>query len=884
MMEFGGWEMPLAYPPGILEEHLSTLRYGAIFDISHMGRFRIAGRDAVPFLQMLLTNNVLALAPGMAQYTLLANETGGAVDDAYLYRLQDGEGWGTSGYLLVVNAANRQKDWEWLQDHRRKYADLVLEDQTEEIAMIALQGPRSKSVLIKVLREGRKGLPEPWRNHLRLSWVEGCPIVLCRTGYTGEPICFEMFLPRERVREVWEKIIAVGEEEGIVPAGLGARDTLRLEAGLPLYGRELGLDREGKEIPVLAVPSCRAAVSFSPLKGDFVGREALKAQWEELRSRMQGDGYLPLAPTLLYRKVMPMAILDRGVARSEAEVWSNGTLLGYVTSGTMVPFWRFTEEGVLSHPSRERGMRAIALAYLDWCLKPGQEVEVRQRGKSLRGLLVKRHLAREAPPFARPILAVSPIPQLKDRHHRGEGGLQRAAARLWERTLANTRWRQSAAINLIPSEQTPSPLVRLLSIADPVGRYAEHRPLPVLGSREIYYYQGTGLIEEVESLLIQELRSYLGCSEVEVRAISGQMANMVVFGGLLDYLNRNDGREEARRIRKVLNHHLGRGGHLSAQYLGALRDFVAFDPVTERPAVVHFPVEADNPYRLDLKRTAEVIERHRPELIILGKSMILHPEPVKEIVGMASTLRPRPIVLYDTAHVLGLIGPYFQDPFAEGADLVTASTHKTFFGTQRGIVGSNMAEGTEYEELWKAICRRTFPGSVSNHHLGTLLGLLLAAYEMNQYRHHYQRAVIANAKAFARSLRERGLAVEGDPEVGYTETHQVIVRVGFGEGPKMAHLLEENNIIVNYQAAPDDEGFTAASCLRMGVQEMTRFGLGEADFAQVADYIGQVILDGHSVAEEVQRFRSRFTEMRYCLSRQEASTWIAAMEEILGGM
>jgi aminomethyltransferase len=250
--------------------------------------------------------------------------------------------------------------------------------------------------------------------------------------------------------------------------------------------------------------------------------------------------------------------------------------------------------------------------------------------------------------------------------------------------------------------------------------------------------------------------------------------------------------------------------------------------------------------------------------------MMIYREPLIEIAQMISGMRPKPIILYDMAHVLGLTGPFFQEPFKEGADIVTSSTHKTFFGSQRGVIASNMSEGTEYEDLWETILTRVFPGSVSNHHLGTLLGLLMAAYEMNAYQSEYQRAVVSNARSFARALKDQGLAVEGNPALGYTETHQVIVRVGYGKGPVMAHRLEENNIIVNYQGAPDDEGFTAASCLRMGVQEMTRFGMKERDFGELADHISQVVLHGRGVAAEVSQLRKRFTEMKYCLAVEEA--------------
>jgi len=309
---------------------------------------------------------------------------------------------------------------------------------------------------------------------------------------------------------------------------------------------------------------------------------------------------------------------------------------------------------------------------------------------------------------------------------------------------------------------------------------------------------------------------------------------------------------------------------------------VAVDPLMERRAVIEFPVLEEDPYQIDLEQTRQLLELHKPELIILGKSMMIYREPLKEIAQMISRIQPKPIILYDMAHVLGLAGPYFQEPFKEGADIVTSSTHKTFFGSQRGIIASNMSEGTEYEDLWEAILNRVFPGSVSNHHLGTLLGLLMAFYEMNAFRSEYQKAVISNAKSFARALKERGLAVEGDPTIGYTETHQVIIRVGYARGPAMANRLEENNIILNYQGAPGDEGFTAASCLRMGVQEMTRFGMKEEDFSQLADYVSQVIQRDQPLAGQVSQFRKRFTEMKYCLPAEEAAPLIQKLWEALG--
>jgi aminomethyltransferase len=224
------------------------------------------------------------------------------------------------------------------------------------------------------------------------------------------------------------------------------------------------------------------------------------------------------------------------------------------------------------------------------------------------------------------------------------------------------------------------------------------------------------------------------------------------------------------------------------------------------------------------------------------------------------------VVMYDMAHVLGLVGPHFQDPFKEGADLVTGSTHKTFFGTQRGVVASRYEAADERYALWEAIERRTFPGSVSNHHLGTLVGLLLAAYEMNHFKDAYQAAVISNAKSFARALTDSGLSVAGDPAVDYTETHQVLVDVGYARGPQIAQRLEANNIICNYQAGPEDESFSASGMLRMGVSEMTRFGMGPQGFQQLAQLMRDVIVDDRQVTEAASRLRQQYGELKYCFT------------------
>jgi len=874
MVDFGGWDMPVQYPEGIIAEHLATRRGAGLFDVSHMGRFVFRGPGGATFLQHVLSNNADALDLLQSQYTIIPSESGGAVDDAYLYRFVPDE------YLLVVNASNRHKVWEHVQKHLSRVPDVEISDETGELSMIALQGKTSRGILGELVESG--GLPEPLRNELSLATLrlpdDGRLVAakIARTGYTGEPVAFELFTAAHDGPPLWDALVAAGA----VPVGLGARDTLRLEAGLPLYGHELGLDPEGREIPIFACPLATFAVSFSPRKGDFVGRPALERQQRAYARILQRDYTLLDA---LPRLIRPLAVTGRGIAREGAAVHAApaeerlgaDAFLGWVTSGTAVPYWGIEGDGLCSLQTEEHELRSIALAYLDSRVLEDDEVEVDVRGRRVPALVVPHHLRSDAPPCARAIVW-DHTPQLSEIEG-GETGEK--ALRLLGKAIANHAWRQEECIDLIPSEMTPSPMARLLSISDPSGRYAEHRKSEAFYDADVFYYQGTGFIHEVERLLMSEFRAYLGCPEVETRTVSGQMANTAVFSALVDYLNRADRKAEPRRIGKVVNNHIGKGGHLSAQPMGALRDYVARDPRTELPAVVDIPVLQDNPYKADVGALLDVIEQERPELIILGKSMVLHPEPVYEVRQFLDAASIPAVLMYDMAHVLGLAGPHFQQPFVEGADIVTGSTHKTFFGTQRGVIGARWAKADEKYDLWEAIERRTFPGSVSNHHLGTLLGLLMATYEMNHFRDAWQQAVIANAKAFAVALHDAGLDVAGDPGVEFTETHQVIVRVGYGRGPEVAGRLEDSGIIVNYQAAPDEEGFTAAGALRLGVAEMTRFGMGPAEFAEVASLMAAVVLDGRGVADAVRKLRAPFTEMGYCFKGPEFAPLMQRLHE-----
>lgn len=856
MVDFGGWSMPIQYPTGIVAEHLYTRSACSLFDVSHMGRLLISGPERVAFLQHVLSSNVLALDLNQAQYCIIPNENGGAVDDAYLYRFEEDR------FLLVVNAANTDKDLAHLLPIAKQF-DVTITDITGEWSSIAVQGPKSKELLM--ILSGGAPITEPMKNALNTLTLEGHTVRAAMTGYTGEPLGYEIFIRSGEAVWLWDRLIELGAR----PAGLGARDTLRMEAGLPLYGHEMGTAPDGSEIPIFAVSLAKFAVSFAPQKGDFIGREALKRQ-SDARSRILSRDYSDM--TELPRRIRPITLLDRGVMRAGMEIYQGDELVGWVTSGTMIPYFLTEGEGLATEILESSAKRSIGLCYIKSSIRKDTVVEIDVRGKRLKAAIPPVHLRGDAPPFARP--AIYHLPE--EQQDAPEVDRPAKALELVRTALENHEWRQRQCINLIPSENTPSRAVQLLCESDPAFRYAEHKKIKSFNDYDVFYYQGTKFIDQVEQLLVEQMKEYLGCAEVETRVISGQMSNMAVFSSLMDWKNRLNRRQDPRRLGYILNNHIIRGGHLSAQPMGALHDYVAVDPVTERSAVVNFPVCKDNIYKIDVEETKKVIERYRPEFIIFGKSMVLHKEPVAAIRQFVDQQSIPTTIMYDMAHVMGLVGDHFQKPFEEGAEIVTGSTHKTFFGPQRGVIGVNYKPDELKYGLWKTIETRAFPGSVSNHHLGTQLGLLMAAYEMNHFKDAYQSAVIENAKYFARCLKENGLDVAGDPAIDYTETHQVIVSVGYGAGPEVAERLERCNIIVNYQATPDNEGFTASGALRMGVNEMTRFGFGKEAFARLAELMADCILRCRDVTEDVERLRSQYTQMHYCFDDAQMH---AALEE-----
>ena len=868
MVDFGGWDMPIQYPDGIVAEHLYCRRHCGIFDVSHMGRIDVEGTDMIAFLQHVLSSNVLALDLDQAQYCIIPDENGCAVDDAYLYRFE------AEKYFLVVNAGNIEKDWAHLTKQAERF-DVRLTNVSDQYAAIAVQGPESKQILM-TLAGGRQLTAENVKNALATLEMEGRPVRVAKTGYTGEPIGYELYCRSEDARYFWDRMIELGAK----PTGLGARDTTRMEAALPLYGHEMGECELGGEIPIYAVPLAKFAVSFVPEKGDFIGREALQKQFEAFKKIMNRD-YSSLSD-LPYR-IQPVYLEGKGVLRKGFPVyckdaWAEGKQIGYVTSGTMIPYYKTTGEGLDTVFTEETGKRSIGLAYMDSRICQDFDIEIDIRGRRQPAKVVGYHIRQDAAPYVRPILPGSgaePAAPKQEPYAEKVKELIAAAER-------NHIWRQSACINLIPSENTQSRAVRMLSASDPANRYAEHKKQKAFYDAEIFYYQGTGFIASVEAMLVEEMKKFLGASQVETRVTSGQMSNTAVFSAMMDFKNRVDRKRTPQRLGWVMNNHIVRGGHLSAQPMGAFHDYVAIDPVTEKQMVVNFPVCEENPYKIDVEKTKLLIARYRPEFIIFGKSMVLYKEPVAEIRKFVDEQGIKTTIMYDMAHVLGLIGDHFQKPFEEGAEIVTGSTHKTFFGAQRGVIGVNYQPEDLKWGLWETIETRAFPGSVSNHHLGTLLGQLMAAYEMNAFRDEYQKAVMENAKHFARCLAYEGLDVAGDPKMDYTETHQVIVKVGYARGPEIAERLEANNIICNYQATPEEEGFSASGALRMGVNEMTRFGFGKDEFAQLAHLIAECVLHHACVKEEVKQLRAGHTDMRFCFSDAQTEELLQRFAQATG--
>ena len=306
LIPFAGWLMPVQYS-GVIDEHRTVRSAAGLFDLGHMGQVRITGADALPYLQLITTNDVSALEPGGAQYSLLPNEQGGVIDDIIVYRLPD-----EPGYLVVVNAANHAKDVAWMQTQRltRPQLEVDVDDVSESLGMIAIQGPMAEEIVAGLTETDLSGL-DPFRC-LRTT-VAGLPVLVARTGYTGED-GFEFYVPQDRTTALWDALMAAGTPRGLKPIGLGARDTLRLEARMPLYGNELADDISPLEAGL------GWAVKLD--KGPFVGRDAIAAVKESGPSR----------------RTVGFQLLERaGSARHGYPVKADDRTVGVVTSGAHSP-------------------------------------------------------------------------------------------------------------------------------------------------------------------------------------------------------------------------------------------------------------------------------------------------------------------------------------------------------------------------------------------------------------------------------------------------------------------------------------------------------------------------------------------------------------------
>lgn len=372
MVDFGGWEMPIQYPAGIVKEHLFDRKHCGIFDVSHMGRLIVEGTERVAFLQKVLSSNVAALVPGRAQYCIIPNEEGGAVDDAYLYMYEEDR------YMLIVNASNTDKDLAHFAKYLPDY-DCTITNITDTYSSIAVQGPDAEKIL-KVLSGGAE-ISGPKKNDLNELDMEGHTVRVSKTGYTGDPIGWELFIDAKDVVWLWNRLI----ELGAAPTALGARDTLRLEAGLPLYGHEMGEDHSGKDMPIFAVSLAKFAVSFAEEKGDFVARDILLAQKENGTEK----------------KVMPIALKDRGVMRAGMDIYFNGEHVGWVTSGTMVPYYEFDENGNILDTV---GKRSIGFAYMNSSITKEDVIEIDVRGKRLKAAVVTKHMIQNEPPYGKAVI------------------------------------------------------------------------------------------------------------------------------------------------------------------------------------------------------------------------------------------------------------------------------------------------------------------------------------------------------------------------------------------------------------------------------------------------------------------------------------------------
>jgi glycine cleavage system T protein (aminomethyltransferase) len=342
MVDFGGWDMPVQYPAGTVEEHLHTRRHAGLFDVSHMGEIDVSGSDAIAFINCLTSNDAAKLVDGQAHYSALTTPAGTVIDDLLVYRFAQDR------FTLVVNAGTTEKDWDWITSHRKNEA-VELRNASADYCQLALQGPNAIGILQQLTD---LPLSEIEYYHFTKGQVDNVPAIVSRTGYTGED-GFEVYAAADKARQLWDKILDAGNygsPEGILPCGLAARNTLRLEAAMALYGHEI--DETTTLLEANLGWICKLG------KGDFIGREALAKQKE----------------AGLKRKLVGFEMTERGIARDGQEVVIDGTRAGRVTSGSPAPFLK----------------KNIGLAYVPIeFANEGRRIQIDVRGRLVDAQIVK---------------------------------------------------------------------------------------------------------------------------------------------------------------------------------------------------------------------------------------------------------------------------------------------------------------------------------------------------------------------------------------------------------------------------------------------------------------------------------------------------------------
>ena len=337
IVPFAGYLLPVQYPTGVIAEHMAVRTAAGLFDVSHMGELVFTGPDALRNLNHLLTNDFTGMYDGQVRYSPMCNDQGGCVDDLIVYKVHD------AAYLVVVNAANKDKDAGWMREHL--FGACEMEDISGRVAQVALQGPKSKQILLRLLDESV--LPPKYYSFVRDVDLRGIRCLISRTGYTGE-FGYELYCVSADAEGLWDLLLEAGADLGLIPCGLGARDTLRLEAAMPLYGHELND----------VITPLEAGLDFAVKMGkeDFIGKDALAAR-------------LPVRQTRV-----GLEITGRGIAREHQDIYIGDRLAGQTTSGTHCPFLG----------------KAVAMAYLSSAdAVPGTRVVVDVRGRRVAAQVVE---------------------------------------------------------------------------------------------------------------------------------------------------------------------------------------------------------------------------------------------------------------------------------------------------------------------------------------------------------------------------------------------------------------------------------------------------------------------------------------------------------------